>query len=118
MKNFLLFLLLLFPINLYAETHPFVIGEDFEKSFHINPIYIQQIDQRLNEHNIQSFIDENQWESLDNIDKGFTDKSYLLKIPIKNLQDNKQFTLFIDWHYLDNVTLFTITTVKYDESIV
>ncbi len=106
MKNFLLFLLLLFPINLYAETHPFVIVEDFEKSFHINPIYIQQIDQRLNEHNIQSFIDENQWESLDNIDKGFTDKSYLLKIPIKNLQDNKQFTLFIDWHYLDNVTLF------------
>lgn len=106
MHFLLLFLMILFPVNLYANNDSFVIGENFEKDFYINPIFIKATPHKITEHNIHEIIDNEKWEPIQKIDKGFTNNNYLLKIPIQNKQENKQFTLLLDWHYIDQATLF------------
>jgi hypothetical protein len=89
------------------ENLHFVINNNFQKSFNINPTYIQSIPENDNSELITSIIktDEN-WKRLLSVEKGFTNEKFLLKIPIKNKQENKQFTLLLDWHYIDFATLY------------
>ena len=109
--RFILFLLMfIFSTTSFSteiENLHFVINNNFQKSFNINPTYIQSIPENDNSELITSIIktDEN-WKRLLSVEKGFTNEKFLLKIPIKNKQENKQFTLLLDWHYIDFATLY------------
>lgn len=110
MKFFFFLLLILFSTfshSVEMNNSYFTVHENFEKSFHINPIYTQNIPQKNTFEEIKAYIDnDSNWKPLQSLDKGFTNETFLLKIPIKNTQNNKQFTLLLDWHYIDSATLY------------